>query len=216
MELEQQNNGNGFVMLDYKDALMRWSKSWAELAGDSIVSGIDSLKLEDLESDAGYASEGSYRRFYLGSKSCSVGSLEDCTFDEHDEDELFRRQHDHDDVYDSEYDVDDAEDDGHDAGNDADDAPEDTEGEGLDVNIEMIGSECVLVNGYKADDIPCPTEATRDGMTPEVNVIYDYEELIDLACKYLAHMAGRNECNIRPKICWAMKYAPEYEDESDS
>lgn len=209
MELECSSS-NGFVLLDYKDALLRWSKSWAELAEDHDGDNqrpepeLADLKdkLEDLDSDAGYASEGSCRRFYFGSKSGSVGSLEqldDCAFYEED----YARASD--DVYDIP-----------DSGDDATESEDGADhGEAaLDVNIEMIGSECVLVNGYKADDIPYPSEPTRDGLTPEVILEYDHGEVVSTACKFLSHLEGRNERCIRPKIYWAMSYAPEFEDSS--
>jgi len=197
---------NGFVMLDYKDALLRWSKSWAELAENSLNHDVEPHKMEEIDSDAGYASEGSCRRFYLGSKNGSVGSLDECALEE--EEEGFGRDSDG---------VSDYADDREDADDASDDVPEDAdEGFGLDVNIEMIGSECVLVNGYKEDDLPCPTEATRDGMTPDVILEYNHEDLIDLACRYISHIAGRNEQYIRPKICWAMVYAPDFDEEQDS
>ena len=213
MEVENsqvENSHSGFAMLDYKDALMRWSKSWAELAdGAEHNLALNPSKLEDLESDAGYVSEGSYRKFYLGSKNGSVGSIEDCVYEEDEEDHYYSRASE-----DLDYglpdDRDDVTEDVDDAAGDVDDT---TEGEGLDVDIEMIGSECVLVNGRLLEDVPCPCEATRDGMTPEVNSIYDHEELIDLACRFLCHL---KQDNIRPKIYWAMKYAPEYAEESDS
>lgn len=204
MEFESSTTSHGIVPLDYKDALLRWSKSWAELADNSLREGHSSSKVEDLESDAGYASEGGSYQFYLGSKSCSVGSLEDCALEEVEEEEEAELSCTSDDDI------------GIPDDKDVDDVTDD-EGEGLDVSIEMIGSECVLVNGYKPDELPCPFEATRDGMTPEVNLEYDHEDLIDLACRYVSHLAGRNEQNIRPKIYWSMKFAPEFEaDQSDS
>jgi hypothetical protein len=200
--MDIESGSNGIVMFDFKDALLRWSKSWAELAEGQFPPEKDTLKVEDLESDAGYASEGSCKRFYLGSKSGSVVSLEDCVFGE--EEDVFGRTSESDDVNDRE------------DADDADDVQDDSGGVGLDVSIEMIGGECVLVNEYKDDGSPSPTEASRDGLTPEVNLDYDHEDVIELASRFLAYCAGRNQDCIVPKIRWATKFAPDYDDDSDS
>lgn len=197
--MEAERTGSGIVLLDYRDALLRWSKSWAELAKSDTNVASPSVKfLDDHDSDAGYGSEGT--KFYVGSKADSDSCLSD------EEDACERPA-------DADLDENSDPENNEQCDEEEEEEEEDEEVEEEDLScmrIEMIGNECVLVNPRPDDDVPCPTEESRDGLTPDVNCQYNHEELVDLACRFLAYFEGRSGTYVNPKIYWAMLNAPDF------